>query len=101
MKTRMPFDTETERKFIKSLSVRQSLYVLIGGLIYFSIASELLFAGFPFIPTILLLVAVTPILIPFVVLAFYKNKETNLFYDRYIIFKTNHKKKQSGIWRKL
>lgn len=96
----MPFDTETERKVIKSMSWRQSLYVLVGGLIYMSIGSEVLFAGFSFITTVLLLAFLTPITIPFLVFAFYKNKDTSLFYDRYLLFKFNHKKKQVGLWRK-
>lgn len=100
LKTRMPFDTETERKPIKGMSWRQSLYVLVGGLIYFSIASEVLFGGFSFVLTVLILAFLTPITVPFIVLAFYKNKETEYFYDRYLLFKINHKKKQIGIWRK-
>ncbi|QOK30089.1 PrgI family protein (plasmid) [Cytobacillus oceanisediminis] len=100
MKTRMPFDTETERKVIKGMSWRQSLYVLIGGLIYFSIGSEVLFGGFPFVTTVIILVLLIPITLPFLIFAFYKNKETNYFYDRYLVFKFNYKKKQSGLWRK-
>lgn len=96
----MPFDTETERKVIKSMSWRQSLYVLVGGLIYMTIGSEILFSGLPFVTTVLILAALTPITVPFLVFSFYKNKETNHFYDRYLFFKINHKKKQSGLWRK-
>lgn len=100
MKTKMPFDTETERKVVKFMSWRQSLYVLIGGLIYFTIASDILFAGFNFIVTIIILALLTPITAPFLILAFYKNKETHYFFDRYLLFKINHSKKQAGIWRK-
>jgi hypothetical protein len=100
MKTRMPFDTETERKVIKGMSWRQSLYVLVGGLIYLSIASELLFAGFSFVTTVILMASLTPITIPFLIFAFYRNKATHYFFDHYLFFKINHKKKQSGIWRK-
>ncbi|RTR28133.1 PrgI family protein [Robertmurraya yapensis] len=100
MKTRMPFDTETERKVIKFMSWRQSLYALVGGLLYLSIGSEILFAGMPFITTIVVLALLIPITIPFVIFGFYQDKETNLFYDHYLWFRFNHKKKQAGIWRK-
>lgn len=96
----MPFDTETERKVIKFMSWRQALYMTIGGLLFLSIASEILFAGQSFVTTVLLIVAITPITVPFLVLAFYKNKETDYYYDRYLLFVLNFKKKQSGIWRK-
>jgi len=100
MKTRMPFDTEKERKVIKGLSWRQSFYALFALLIYGSIGTEVMFAGFGFIQTALILFALTPILIPFAILAFYRDKQTNYFYDRYLIFKWNYKKKQAGLWRK-
>lgn len=96
----MPFDTETERKVIKGMSWRQSLYVLIGGLIYLSIGSEVLFGGMPFVTTVILLALLSPITAPFLIFAFYRNRETHYFFDRFLIFKINHKKKQAGIWRK-
>jgi PrgI family protein len=100
VKTRMPFDTEAERKVIKGMSWRQSLYALVGMLIYLSIGSEILFAGMSFVTTVVILALLLPITIPFVVFAFYRDKQTHYFYDYYLFFKTNHKKKQAGIWRK-
>lgn len=100
MKTRMPFDTEKERKVIKFMSWRQSLYVLVGGLIYLSIGSEVLFAGYPLVTTVVILAFLTPLTIPFLVFAFYQNRETGYFFDHYLLFRLNHKKKQAGIWRK-
>lgn len=100
MRTKMPFNTEAERKSIRGFSWRQAIYILFAGLIYLSIVSEILFSGrFSFIVGFILSALVLPITLPFFLLAFLKNRQSGYFYDRHIYFLLKFKKSQTGIWR--
>ncbi len=101
MQTRMPFDTEKERKFIKRLSPRQAIYSLFATLIYVSIAFEIAFSGGRhFMVTIILLLLCLPLVSPLLILAFLTHKDTGYFYDKHLWFLYKNKKTQIGIWRK-
>ncbi|MYL35497.1 hypothetical protein GLW08_20555 [Pontibacillus yanchengensis] len=101
MRTKMPFDTEKERKVIKGMSWRQGIYALVAGVIYITITSEIVFSGkFPFMMGFILCLLVLPIIAPLIVFAFLKNKDSGYFLDRHILYVLKHRKAQSGVWRK-
>ncbi|MFD2216592.1 MULTISPECIES: PrgI family protein [Bacillaceae] len=100
MRTRMPFNTEAERKSIRGVSWRQATYILFAALVYLSIASEILFSGrFTFIVGFVLCALTLPITAPFLILAFLKNGKSGYYYDQHLIFLSKFKKSQTGIWR--
>lgn len=101
MHTKMPFNTEAERKTIRQFSWRQAIYLLFAGLIYLSIVSEVVLSGsFSFIVATLLTVFVFPVTLPFLLLAFLKHPQTGYYLDRHLIFVWKFKSSQVTIWRK-
>ncbi|RJG21325.1 PrgI family mobile element protein [Paenibacillus thiaminolyticus] len=103
MRTLMPFDTEKERKPVKvyewSVSWRQATYLGGGSLLFLQVCQWVYTDSVNFLINILFWVMCIPILIPFFVFALMKNSKTGHFYDRYLFYKIQHKRKQSGVWR--
>lgn len=102
MRTRIPFDTEKERKPVKaydwSFSWRQSAYIGIGLLAYAQ-CCQWAFIGAIGMMNLLTFLLLSPVLIIPVLCALVKNSKTGLFLDRHFWNYLNHHK-QTGIWRK-
>lgn len=100
-KVEVPVDISSEQKSILGvISTRQLIYLLVGGLIIYSIIplawslGSSLYTSFIFC-----VISALPIVVMIAPLAFMKNNKYNMFYDMYLYTRFLGKY-EKGVWRK-
>lgn len=102
-KVTVPEDMSSEQKVLLGvLSIRQLIYIIIGGAIlgnYIPYLTKWLFGIAWPVGIIGTVISALPVIAVVFVLGFYKQKKYHMFYDMYLLTRFKAKS-QYGIWRK-
>lgn len=102
-KVSVPVDMSSEQKVILGIvSIRQLIYIVIGGSIIYSIVPLVwnMLEGFSLVVRLVAcIIPALPVLAVIVPLAFIRKRNYHMFYDFYLLIKLNAKS-QHGVWRK-
>lgn len=104
MKTKMPFDTEMERKPLKvwefAFSWRQCAYLAVSLVVFIQyLQYVVIMPGFSFVISLVLFFLGLLLFSPAFIFGFIRNGSTGLYIDKYLLYYLRHKKNETGIWR--
>jgi hypothetical protein len=105
MRTRLPFDTEKERKPLKawnfSISWRQLAYIVTSVVIVSETMQYTMNGDYPLVLNAILFFMNCLGLLPAAILGFKKHSQTDYFLDRHLLIYFRHKRRESGLWRRF